>query len=161
MNLETEGKAKVFVKELGALEFIFTTEGVVTFQTQIPDITNDGLLIYEVSFFHEEGTTFYRVESMDAFLSDMQIFEIKKVYQDSNASHILYHRSYNSDVIENDLTCFNLGDYNIMFKFEDKDLKDEEQIESLNKELKEHVKAERFEEADKISKLIKQIKSKL
>lgn len=160
MNLETEEKAKVFVRELGALEFVFTTEGVATFQTQIPDVTDDGLLIYEVSFFSDDGATFYRVESMDSFLSDMQIFEIKKVYQDSNASHILYHRSYNSDIIENDLTCFNLGDYNIMFKFEDKELSNEEQIESLKQDLKEHVDNERFEQAEQISKLISKLESK-
>lgn len=160
MNLETEEKAKVFVRELGALEFVFTTEGVATFQTQIPDITDDGLLIYEVSFFSDDGATFYRVESMDSFLSDMQIFEIKKVYQDSNASHILYHRSYNSDIIENDLTCFNLGDYNIMFKFEDKELSNEEQIESLKQDLKEHVVNERFEQAEQISKLISKLENK-
>ena len=101
MILNTEKKAKEFVKELGVMEFVFTSDNIVTYKTPIPFIDNDVLNHYEVTFFLEDCDTFYKMDSFNNFLSCLTIFEIKKIIFSSDSNKTLYHRKYNSSEIIN------------------------------------------------------------
>ena len=101
MILHTEKKAKEFVKELGVMEFVFTSDNIVTYKTPIPFIDNYVSNHYEVMFFLEDCDTFYKMDSFNDFLSYLTIFEIKKISDDLVSNKTLYHKKYNSSEIIN------------------------------------------------------------
>ena len=157
MKLDTIEKANEFIKSKGTLEFIFVTENVVTFKTPIPVIIDGILTDFEFLFFVEEGSTYYRMDSFDNFLSKLDLFEIQKVVEEDMFMEVLFHRKYKSDIIEHSSEFSiieGLGD-----EFEYKVL--EANLETSKQMLTFLIGNEEFEGAVKMREQIKDIEEKL
>ena len=145
MKLDTIKKVHQFVDELGALEFVFITDNIITYKTPIPIMINGYLKFYEVLFFMEDCSTFYRMDSYKAFLSSLEIFEVRRICEELGtlSFETIYHRKYKSDIILN-------SEEDVL------DSMQPEQIEGdLETLLKEELAKEDYEEAGKIRDQIK------
>jgi len=100
MELNTIEKANEFIKNSGVLEFVFITDNIVTYKTPIPEMLDGVLTDFEFLFFVEECDTFYRMDSFDNFLQRLRLFEIQKVVVEMEYMEVLFHRKYDSNIIE-------------------------------------------------------------
>jgi len=135
MILNTIEKAEEFIKQFKVIGFNFASDNVIYYKSLIPMMKGGYLVEYNFSFFIEECDTFHYMDSMDDFLSDLQIYEIIEVCKESNSKKILYSRSYKSDFITREV--------------------EEKTLDELQSKLKKLILDENFEEASKLRDLIK------
>ena len=163
MKLDTIKKAEKFIKELGTLEFSFICDGVATFNNSIPKMVNGIIYNYEVRFFIEECDVFYRLDSMDGFLSNLAIFEIEQKCDEESEYETVYHRKYNSDVIINSEKEVVDSMDDIFLKGESLMINTDDEARLLRHEqkLKEVLLIEDYDMASLLRDKIKKLKNKL
>jgi len=149
-ELDTVEKANEFIKEFKVLGFNYVCDNVATYKSLIP-INKDGYLIeYEFLFFIEECDTFFSMDSIEEFLGDLKLFEIIEKCEELDSRKTLFHRKYDSDVIETNYDLSQTEDY------------DETKIiyfeEDLEVKLKRLIEEQNFEEASKVRDKIQKLK---
>lgn len=157
-RLDTKIKAYDFVRSFGALRFVFATDNIITYETVIPKMINDYLVDYNFSFFIEECSTFYNMDSMNNFLEALELFEIIEICEETNIKNILYHKKHDSsDIFTFNESINKVDDSKDKIDFTE-DIKVFELLD-LEDELRMLILDEDYEEASNVRDKIKKLKN--
>lgn len=159
MRLDTKVKAYEFTREFGALRFVFASDNLITYETVIPKMVNGYLVDYNFSFFIEEYSTFYNMDSINNFLETLELFEIIEICQETDVKNILYHKKYDS----NDIFTFNesmITEDNLKNKIDSTEDTNVFLLIDLQDELRMLILDEDYEEASRVRDKIKKLNEK-
>lgn len=95
-ELKTEADVINLIGYNTPMKFNFTSEGIFTFNTIIPDESKQGIIYYEVEFFTEEGRQpdFFAYDSFSNFLLKYRVHTVTALDESTLKRTQLYFRTY-------------------------------------------------------------------
>ncbi|MDB4246002.1 hypothetical protein N9824_00495 [bacterium] len=95
-ELNTEADVISLIGYETPMKFNFTSEGVFTFNTVVPDSNADGIVFYEVEFFSEPDVSpdFFAYDSFSNFLLKFKIASVNSIDESTQTKTQLYFRTY-------------------------------------------------------------------
>ena len=80
------------------LKFEYMVDNLMSYTTLIPIDDNGNLIKYKIELFYKDLQCVFAYDNLEGFLSEFQIFELIKVYEDNSIkSKVLYHNKYKGD----------------------------------------------------------------
>jgi hypothetical protein len=75
-------------------EFSFSTDNTLYFDTLQPIILDGELYKFQLSFYNDNGSCFFRHSSFCNWLDNFQLAEVTKISEQNKESEILYFEKY-------------------------------------------------------------------
>ena len=94
MTLKTIEEVKKLVGEKTTLKFHFLSDNIINYYSVIPEKQLNTLISYNVQFFYESGVSFFEYDNFDNFLSDLKLFRLTEVNEETNEKTLLFEQKY-------------------------------------------------------------------
>lgn len=75
-------------------EFSFCTDNTLYFNTLEPIILDGNLYSFQISFYNDNGSCFFRHSSFDSWLEKFKLAEVTKISEQNKESETLYFEKY-------------------------------------------------------------------
>lgn len=95
----TEQEVRQLVGHKTILKFDYLVDSVAEYKTVTPVLIDDQYKNYKVSFFCESFDAIFAYDSLDGFLSTMQIFEVTVITDSPSDYNNIYINTYQEKLI--------------------------------------------------------------